>query len=155
MSNILIIKHGSLGDIVQISGALLDIRSHFKNKKIYILTTSKYKNLFEGCPYVDEVLIDKRLPRWNFFYLLNLIKDIRRLNFENCFDLQNSSRTDFYRKNFSYIYAIKKLLGKFFKSFFKSIFYLITFRKNQKNKYLFRFLGLLNAILGRSSSFRG
>ena len=47
MSNILIIKHGSLGDIVQISGALLDIRSHFKNKKIYILTTSKYKNLFE------------------------------------------------------------------------------------------------------------
>ena len=100
MSNILIIKHGSLGDIVQISGALLDIRNHFKNKKIYILTTSKYKNLFEGCPYVDEVLIDKRLPRWNFFYLLNLIKDIRRFNFENCFDLQNSSRTDFYRKNF-------------------------------------------------------
>ena len=100
MSNILIIKHGSLGDIVQISGALLDIRNHFKNKKIYILTTSKYKNLFERCPYIDEVLIDKRLPRWNFFYLLNLIKDIRKLNFENCFDLQNSTRTDFYRKNF-------------------------------------------------------
>ena len=80
MSNILIIKHGSLGDIVQISGALLDIRNHFKNKKIYILTTSKYKNLFKRCPYVDEVLVDKRLPRWNFFYLLNLIKDIRKLN---------------------------------------------------------------------------
>ena len=61
MSNILIIKHGSLGDIVQISGALLDIRTHFKNKKIYILTTSKYKNLFESCPYIDEVLIDLSL----------------------------------------------------------------------------------------------
>ncbi len=56
MSNILIIKHGSLGDIVQISGALLDIRTHFKNEKIYILTTSKYKNLFESCPYIDEVI---------------------------------------------------------------------------------------------------
>ena len=100
MSNILIIKHGSLGDIVQISGALLDIRTHFKNKKIHILTTSKYKNLFESCPYIDEVLIDKRLPRWNFFYLLNLIKVIRKFDFENCFDLQNSSRTEFYRKNF-------------------------------------------------------
>lgn len=74
MSNILIIKHGSLGDIVQISGALKDIRNEFKEKKIFVLTTFKFKNLFEKCPYIDEVIIDKRLPRWNFFYLLNLIK---------------------------------------------------------------------------------
>ena len=100
MSNILIIKHGSLGDIVQISGALKDIRNEFKEKKIFVLTTFKFKNLFEKCPYIDEVIIDKRLPRWNFFYLLNLIKKIRSYNFEFCFDLQNSSRTDFYRKNF-------------------------------------------------------
>jgi len=100
MSNILVIKHGSLGDIVQISGALKDIRNQFKDRKIFVLTTFKFKNLFEKCPYIDEVLIDKRLPRWNFFYLLNLIKEIRSFNFEFCFDLQNSSRTDFYRKNF-------------------------------------------------------
>tara|TARA_B100001027_G_scaffold213723_1_gene184817 strand:+ start:6060 stop:6980 length:921 start_codon:yes stop_codon:yes gene_type:complete len=101
MSNILIIKHGSLGDIVQISGALKDIRNQFKCKKIYILTTFKFKYLFEKCPYIDEVLVDRRLPRWNFFYLLNLIKKIRAFNFEICFDLQNSSRTNFYRKNFN------------------------------------------------------
>ena len=46
MSNILIIKLGSLGDVVQISGALRDIREHHKNEKITILTTSKYLNLF-------------------------------------------------------------------------------------------------------------
>ena len=74
--------------------------NHFIGKKIYILTTLKFKNLFEKCPYVDEVIIDKRLPRWNFFYLLNLIKQIRSLNFDICYDLQNSSRTEFYRKNF-------------------------------------------------------
>ena len=100
MSNILIIKHGSLGDIVQISGALQDIRNQFKDSKIFILTTFKFKNLFERCPFIDEVIVDKRLPRWNFFYLLKLIKDIRSFNFEICFDLQNSSRTNFYRKNF-------------------------------------------------------
>ena len=100
MSNILIIKHGSLGDIVQISGALQDIRNQFKDSKIFILTTFKFKNLFEKCPFIDEVIIDKRLPRWNFFYLLKLIKNIRSFNFEFCFDLQNSSRTNFYRKNF-------------------------------------------------------
>ena len=40
MSNILIIKHGSLGDIVQISGVLKDIRKTHDNDKIYLLTTS-------------------------------------------------------------------------------------------------------------------
>ena len=100
MSNILIIKHGSLGDIVQISGALQDIRNQFKDSKIFILTTFKFKNLFEKCPFIDEVIVDKRLPRWNFFYLLKLIKNVRSFNFEICFDLQNSSRTNFYRKNF-------------------------------------------------------
>jgi len=100
MSNILIIKHGSLGDIVQISGVLQDIRNQFKDSKIFILTTFKFKNLFERCPFIDEVIVDKRLPRWNFFYLLKLIKNIRSFNFDICFDLQNSSRTNFYRKNF-------------------------------------------------------
>ena len=100
MSNILIIKHGSLGDIVQISGALKVIRENFNNKKIFILTTPKFKSLFELCPFIDEVLIDQRLPRWNFFYLLKLIKEIKKFKFEYCFDLQNSSRTEFYRKNF-------------------------------------------------------
>ena len=67
MSNILIIKHGSLGDIVQISGVLRDIRETYNNKKIFILTTSPYVELLSKCPYLDGVLIDKRSPRWNIF----------------------------------------------------------------------------------------
>ena len=42
MSNILIIKHGSLGDIAQISGVLRDIREAHKDKKIFILTTASF-----------------------------------------------------------------------------------------------------------------
>ena len=98
MSNILIIKLGSLGDVVQISGALIDIREHHKNEKITILTTSKYLNLFENCPYVDDCLEDERLPRYNIFYLLRLKKNINSLNFNKVYDLQNSNRTNFYRK---------------------------------------------------------
>ena len=74
MSNILIIKHGSLGDISQISGALRDIRENNNNEKIFILTTLPYVELLSKCPYIDGVLIDKRLPRWNIFYLLKLKK---------------------------------------------------------------------------------
>ena len=98
MSNILIIKLGSLGDVVQISGALRDIREHHKNEKITILTTSKYLNLFKNCPYVDDCLEDERLPRYNIFYLLRLRKIINSLNFNKVYDLQNSNRTNFYRK---------------------------------------------------------
>ena len=98
MSNILIIKHGSLGDIAQISGVFRDIRETFKNEKIFILTTFQYADLLSRCPYIDGVLIDKRLPRWNIFYLLKLKRMIQKFSFSQVYDLQNSSRTNFYRK---------------------------------------------------------
>ncbi len=104
MSNILIIKHGSLGDIVQISGVLKDIRNHYKQDKITILTTRPYENLFKQCPYVDAVLVDQRRPRWNIFYLLDLKIIIEKGSFSQVIDLQNSSRTEFYRK---YLFGIK------------------------------------------------
>ena len=98
MSNILIIKHGSLGDIVQISGVLRDIKEHNKDKNIFFLTTSPYLKLMEQCPFVDSILLDKRLPRWNIFYLIKLKKILNKYNFSHVYDLQNSSRTSFYKK---------------------------------------------------------
>ena len=98
MSNILIIKHGSLGDIAQISGVLRDIRENHVNEKIFILTTFPYVELLSRCPFVDGVLIDKRLPRWNILYLFKLKNMIKKFNFTYVYDLQNSSRSSFYRK---------------------------------------------------------
>ena len=98
MSNILIIKHGSLGDIAQISGALRDIKENHKDKKIFLLTTEHYVELLAKCTYLDGVMIDKRRPRWNFFYLIKLRKLIGKFKFTHAYDLQNSSRTFFYRR---------------------------------------------------------
>ena len=98
MSNILIIKHGSLGDIVQISGVIKDIRKGYQDKKIFILTTYPYIELLSKCPYVDGIILDKRLPRWNLLYLVKLKKNLENFNFEKVIDLQNSSRTFFYKK---------------------------------------------------------
>ena len=61
----------------------------------------------------------------------------------------------FYKKNYSYMFAFKKLLSKLIKSFFKFIFYSLTFKKEKKNKYLFRFLGLFNSFLNQTSHYRG
>ena len=97
MSYILIIKLGSLGDIAQIGGVLRDIRETHNNEKIFILTTPLYIDFLSRCPFIDGVLIDKRIPRWNIYYLLKLRKMIHKYNFTHVYDLQNSSRTSFYR----------------------------------------------------------
>ena len=97
MSNILIIKHGSLGDIAQASGAIQDIFENHKNDQIYLLTTKPYFDLFKKNPFVQEVILDKRLPRYNLIYLYFLMRDLKKYNFLKVFDLQNSSRTNFYK----------------------------------------------------------
>lgn len=98
MSNILIIKHGSLGDLIQANGAIKDIKTFFKNRKVFLLTSQPYAIFMSECPYIDGVIIDKRLPRWNLFYLNNLKKKLMRYNFSKVFDLQNSNRTQFYKR---------------------------------------------------------
>ena len=100
MSNILIIKHGSLGDIIQANGAIKDIKKNFSDQKVLLLTTPPYANFMSSCPYIDGVLIDKRLSRWNLLYLRKLKKMLERFSFTKVFDLQNSSRTQFYKKFF-------------------------------------------------------
>ena len=51
MSNILIIKHGSLGDIAQASGAIQDISENHKEDQIHLLTTKPYIELFKESIY--------------------------------------------------------------------------------------------------------
>tara|TARA_Y100000591_G_scaffold97577_1_gene82765 strand:+ start:957 stop:1898 length:942 start_codon:yes stop_codon:yes gene_type:complete len=97
MSNILIIKHGSLGDIAQASGAIQDIYENHKNDKIFLLTTKPFFDLFKKNPFIHEVILDKRLPKYNLLYLYFLMRDLKKPNFSKIFDLQNSSRTNFYK----------------------------------------------------------
>ena len=97
MSNILIIKHGSLGDIAQASGAIQDINEAHKEDQIYLLTTKQYVDLFKKNPFIKEVVLDKRLSRFNLIYLYLLIRKLKKLNFKKVYDLQNSSRTKFYK----------------------------------------------------------
>ena len=97
MSNILIIKHGSLGDIAQASGAIQDINEAHKEDQIYLLTTKQYVDLFKKNPFIKEVVLDKRLSRFNLIYLYLLMRKLKKLNFKKVYDLQNSSRTKFYK----------------------------------------------------------
>ena len=97
MSNILIIKHGSLGDIAQASGAIQDISENHRNDQIYLLTTKPYFELFKKNPFIHDVILDKRLPKYNLIYLYFLMRELKKYKFSKVFDLQNSSRTSFYK----------------------------------------------------------
>jgi len=98
MSNILIIKHGSLGDIAQACGAIQDISENHKDDEVYLLTTKPYFDLFKKNPHIFSVILDKRLPRFNLIYLYSLMKNIKKFKFSKVYDLQNSSRTSFYKR---------------------------------------------------------
>ncbi|MDC6483460.1 glycosyltransferase family 9 protein [Candidatus Pelagibacter sp.] len=94
----LIIKHGSLGDIAQCSGAIQDISEHHKNDEIHLMTTKPYFDLFKKNPHISNVILDKRLSRLNLIYLYSLMKNIKKYKFSKVYDLQNSSRTSFYKR---------------------------------------------------------
>jgi ADP-heptose:LPS heptosyltransferase len=97
MSNILIIKHGSLGDIAQACGAIQDISENHQDDQIHILTTKPYFKLFRKNTFIHNVILDKRLSRFNLIYLYLLMRTLKKLNIKKVYDLQNSSRTKFYK----------------------------------------------------------
>ena len=97
MSNILIIKHGSLGDITQACGAIQDISENHKEDQIHLLTTKPYFELFKKNLFIHNIILDKRLSRFNLIYLYQLTRILKNFNFSKVYDLQNSSRTTFYK----------------------------------------------------------
>ena len=98
MSNILIIKHGSLGDIAQASGAIQDISDFYKGDSIYLLTSKPYFDLLKKNPNITDTILDKRLSKFNLIYLFSLMRELKKYKFIKVFDLQNSSRSSFYKK---------------------------------------------------------
>ena len=97
MNNILIIKHGSLGDIIQCMGVIEDIKNHHLNDKIYILTTQPFVELFKQNKNIDEIIIDNREKLYNIIKIYDLINNLLNKDFKFIYDLQNSSRTNTYR----------------------------------------------------------
>ena len=57
MSNILIIKHGSLGDITQACGAIQDISENHNDDEVYLLTTTPYLDLFKN--FLLSIIVNK------------------------------------------------------------------------------------------------
>lgn len=95
---ILIIKHGALGDIIQSVGILMDIRCHYPDCKLTLLTEPTYLQLMKRCPYIDHIIVDNRAPIWRVDQQFKLQKNLQRQSFDLVIDLQNSDRSRIYRQ---------------------------------------------------------
>ena len=116
--NILIIKHGALGDLIQITGSLKSIRVKYPNSKIFLLTDKKFSFFTKDIIYVDEVIYENRPSLFRMdLWIKVLIKIITR-NFDIIIDLQNSDRTSVYyfflkMFNFNFIWSGNRQGGKY------------------------------------------
>ena len=98
---ILLIKHGSLGDIVFALEPILAIHNKFNNSVIDLVTEEKFIPFFKKMKMFDKFLVDNR---GGFLSTFSLIRKILIGKYDLIIDLQNSKRTNFYHffiKNFS------------------------------------------------------
>ena len=61
--NILIIRTDRIGDVVLTTPAIKALRKAYPASRISILVTPQTKDLVQGNPYLDEVLVDERAGR--------------------------------------------------------------------------------------------
>ena len=101
-SNILIVKHGSLGDIAFSILAMASIKQKFSNANIDLLTEEKYVNFLRSSNYFNTIYKDNRR---GLIYSLKVIFKIYQNKYDLIIDLQNSKRTNNY-------WALLKLFSK-------------------------------------------
>ena len=107
---ILIIRFGSLGDILLTSPTVLNLRSNFPDAKILYLTKEKYRSTVALLDGIDEILtIDNNISTASYFnFLIHLDR-----NYDYIFDLHGNFRSWMARKiltaNHKYVYPKRRL----------------------------------------------
>lgn len=90
---ILIIKHGSLGDIVFSLEPIMAINKTFSDSVIDLVTENKFLPLFRKMNIFNKFFVDSR---GGFFGTLSIIYKIISGKYDLIIDLQNSKRTNLY-----------------------------------------------------------
>ena len=92
----LVIKLGALGDVVQALGPAAAIRRHHPGAEIVLLTTAPFARFLTEAPYFDTVWIDERPGPLDLAGLWRLRRRLRDAAFSRVYDLQTSTRSNWY-----------------------------------------------------------
>ncbi len=96
MRNLLIIKHGALGDFISSFRSFTAIRQHFPNAEITLLTTRPFQRLAVASKWFNRVWVDERPKVGQVHQFFSLRARIIAANFDLVIDLQNTERTSLY-----------------------------------------------------------
>jgi ADP-heptose:LPS heptosyltransferase len=94
LRKILVIKLGALGDFVIALAAMKHIRQAHPGVRITLLTTPPFEALARASGYFNDIEIDGRPEGFGDFW--SMIRRLRRTHYDRVYDLQTSSRTNFY-----------------------------------------------------------
>ncbi len=90
--NVLVIKHGALGDFVMASGRMRTVRRRHPNAHIALVTEGFLVDLARSMGFFDEIVVDSR--GYNFATWWRVIKKtIADRKWSVIYDLQSSNRT--------------------------------------------------------------
>ncbi len=94
-AEILVIKLGALGDLVQALGPVPDIRRHHAGGRVTLLTTEPFAALARQSGLFDQVLVDRRPRGLDLEGWLALRRLLWR-KFDRVYDFQTTGRTGLY-----------------------------------------------------------
>tara|TARA_Y100000389_G_scaffold198515_1_gene235171 strand:+ start:976 stop:1878 length:903 start_codon:yes stop_codon:yes gene_type:complete len=152
----------SITEVEWVTGCsmLLNLKK-FNNREIFDKNFFLYFEEFDLCKFIKKtggkIYTSNKLKVHHLGFKSSLnedeIENLKTMNIKDWHFMWSSFY--FYKKNYNFFYALFKLSGKLIKSFVKMIYFSVTFQKNNKNKYLYRFLGLFNSMIGNPSNYRG
>jgi len=95
--NILVIKHGALGDIIIATAGFKAIREQFPDANIVVLTSSGFATLLAQSPYFNEIWADRKPKLWERDGIKRLKTMLNSQRWDYAFDLQTSKRSTRYQ----------------------------------------------------------
>ncbi len=92
--NVLVIKIGSMGDVVLVTASLKAIRKKFPRARIHCLVGKESMRILHNCPYLDGIIVyDVKDKDRGWLGVLKLSKKLRKYRFDVVIDFQNNRKS--------------------------------------------------------------
>lgn len=100
MENILVIKHGALGDFILSIGRMMLLKDMYPDARITLMTSTPYLAIGQQMGVFSDFIVDNR--RYPIFVneTCRIMRALRKGRFSKVYDMQRTQRTKTYRRLF-------------------------------------------------------